>query len=210
MSKEQTKEHKRNCQMSAKGWAASVPPECTCSDDKVISNNFMQVGNSHCYKCHKTFPPDFSARPHTFDCVGEIRTCKNWDGKDSCEFSQQVEQNCSCKGKIRHKWSIHNSRRCYIDPKFEENWELEDSSASSEKWIEEIRKNALNWIEQDKLIPFIAEKIGEARQEERERTQRMIEATQIEVCGKCKHPQNAIHYHYVGCEALSKLLANLK
>ena len=48
------------------------------------------------------------------------------------------------------------------------------------------------------------------RKEERERTQRMIEATQTEVCGKCKHPQNAIHYHYVGCEALSKLLANLK
>lgn len=53
------------------------------------SVNFLQVGDSHCYKCHKTFPPDFGKPPHTLECKGEIKPCKDWDGK-TCEFSTET------------------------------------------------------------------------------------------------------------------------
>lgn len=58
---------------------------CEAQEESI---NYLQTGDYHCFKCHKTFPPDFGIIPHTLDCSGEIRPCKNWDGK-TCKFSDK-------------------------------------------------------------------------------------------------------------------------
>lgn len=42
-------QHKKNCQMSSTGWAASVPPECTC-DAEVVSGSTPNQQKNRCPK----------------------------------------------------------------------------------------------------------------------------------------------------------------
>ncbi len=48
---------------------------------------FMQAGDMHCFKCHKNIPNSNSNYQHTANCPGEIKPCKEWNGK-TCEFSE--------------------------------------------------------------------------------------------------------------------------
>lgn len=50
-------------------------------------NNYLQVGNTHCFGCHKTYPPNSA---HQKDCQGlqkEYKQCQ-WDSKtDTCDLA---------------------------------------------------------------------------------------------------------------------------
>lgn len=51
-----------------------------------------------------------------------------------CHNSTPQSKECSCGGSITHKWSVHNSSKCYIDPKFDENWETDTTQPPQEPW----------------------------------------------------------------------------
>lgn len=92
--------HKLNCQMSAKGWSASIPPECTC--DKEISECCKTIfhvegsdeGTNH-YECDKCgnacnvfIPEEEEQKGQAMECEKCHRTSVVVPLRDKCPFCQ--------------------------------------------------------------------------------------------------------------------------